>query len=82
MSHGLRVQAWARTDVGKVRSENQDSYLLDRSLGLFVVADGMGGGPRGDIASALTCNVVQEYVADGESILRAYLQNPSEENLK
>ena len=81
MSHGIRVQAWARTDVGKVRSDNQDSYLLDRSLGLFVVADGMGGGPRGDIASALTCNVVQEYIADGEAVLRAYHREPNDKNL-
>ena len=81
MSHGIRVQAWARTDVGKVRSDNQDSYLLDRSLGLFVVADGMGGGPRGDIASALTCNVVQEYIADGEAVLRAYHREPNEKHL-
>ena len=82
MSQGLRVQAWARTDVGKVRSDNQDSFLLDRRLGLFVVADGMGGGPRGDIASALTCNVVQEYVTDGEAVLTRYRRQPSEENLK
>ncbi|MEC7241144.1 MAG: cyclic nucleotide-binding domain-containing protein [Myxococcota bacterium] len=81
MSQGIRVQAWARTDVGKVRSENQDSYLLDRRLGLFVVADGMGGGPRGDIASALTCNVVQEYISDGEAVLSQYRHNPSAENL-
>jgi len=51
-------------------------------LGLFVVADGMGGGPRGDIASALTCNVVQEYVADGKVILDRYRRDPSDENLK
>ena len=82
MGHGLRVQAWARTDVGKVRSDNQDSYLLDRELGLFVVADGMGGGPRGDIASALTCNVVHEYIADGAAILRQYKKDPSPNNLQ
>lgn len=82
MKAGMRVQAWARTDVGKVRSDNQDSYLLDRDLGLFVVADGMGGGPRGDIASALTCNVVQEYIGDGAAILNAYNKSPTEENLE
>jgi serine/threonine protein phosphatase PrpC len=82
VAQDLRVQAWARTDVGKVRSDNQDSYLLDRDLGLFVVADGMGGGPRGDIASALTCNVVQEYIGDGKAILEGYKRKPTQENLQ
>lgn len=45
--------AGACTDPGKVRRENQDSYLCCGSAGLFLVSDGMGGGEGGDRASRL-----------------------------
>ncbi len=60
----LCFQAWACSDAGKVRRHNQDSFLVDPSLGLFAVADGMGGGSRGEVASALACNALQEAISE------------------
>jgi serine/threonine protein phosphatase PrpC len=39
----IRCQAAGMTDVGRMRTENEDSLLIDDGIGLYAVADGMGG---------------------------------------
>ena len=48
----MRFTCAARTDVGVVRSGNEDSYLMSSDRGMFIVADGMGGHAVGEKASA------------------------------
>ncbi|NND68576.1 MAG: serine/threonine-protein phosphatase [Halioglobus sp.] len=55
------------TDVGK-RKHNEDAFLIDRELGLYVVADGVGGHHSGEVASALTIEVIQREVAAGKDL--------------
>lgn len=50
------------THVGRVRSSNQDSFLLNDTMKLFIVADGMGGHAGGEIASQLCVQKIQEYL--------------------
>jgi protein phosphatase len=61
------VRAATATDIGRVRRENQDAVLLDDKQGLFLLADGMGGGPAGALAARLSVErfpIVLEHELD------------------
>jgi serine/threonine protein phosphatase PrpC len=47
----MKLSTFAQTDVGRARPENEDSYLCNDKLGIYAVADGIGGLPSGGQAS-------------------------------
>jgi serine/threonine protein phosphatase PrpC/CRP-like cAMP-binding protein len=57
------IRFWPKTDVGRVRDVNEDSFLVDESLGLFIVADGMGGHAAGEVASNIAVHTCRETVS-------------------
>ena len=57
------------TDIGRRRKTNQDAFSVDDRLGLYVVADGMGGHASGEVASAEAVDAVRSLVRKGESTL-------------
>ncbi|WP_299397190.1 PP2C family serine/threonine-protein phosphatase [Pelagibius sp.] len=57
-----------QSDVGRVRRHNEDSYALREDLGLWVVADGMGGAAAGDKASSIVVDVVARSVEHGSAL--------------
>jgi protein phosphatase len=59
----LSIQARGITDVGQRRDHNEDAFLVDEGLGLFIVADGMGGHAGGGTASTLAVETIRGAVA-------------------
>jgi len=62
------IEAFGASDPGCVRSNNEDYYLVAPSIGLYIVADGMGGAQAGEHASKLAAETLWEVVyqnADG-----------------
>lgn len=76
------VHAWAATDVGRKRKHNEDSFLVDASLGLYVVADGMGGHAAGEVASAQCVELVRESLAAHRATLEDIARNPTHEGIQ
>ncbi len=58
----LIIESGGLTDVGKKRKLNEDSLFVDDDMGLFIVADGMGGHQAGEVASLLVVNSMKEYL--------------------
>ncbi|MGZ5280125.1 MAG: Stp1/IreP family PP2C-type Ser/Thr phosphatase [Pseudobdellovibrionaceae bacterium] len=59
----MQIDVWCKTDKGLRRDSNQDSYLINKELGLYIVADGMGGHSGGEVASAMAVKGIEEFVA-------------------
>src|ERR1700722_16074074 len=65
------MEVGVRTDKGRVREANEDSYALDSRLNLFVLSDGMGGLDSGEVASRITVDTVLAHfrMADENPLL-------------
>ncbi|HEY3800978.1 MAG TPA: Stp1/IreP family PP2C-type Ser/Thr phosphatase [Kofleriaceae bacterium] len=58
------IRAAGATDVGKVRTQNEDSMIVDPIRGLYAVLDGMGGANAGDVASQTARDAIRDYVLE------------------
>ena len=61
------VSLYARTDIGLVRTNNEDTFLADPERGLAIVADGMGGHAAGEVASKITVETIAESLKAPDS---------------
>lgn len=66
----MEIEFGARSDIGRMRHNNEDSFRVAPEIGLFVLSDGMGGQSSGEVASRLASETVLTHC------LEAW-QNPS-----
>ena len=64
----MRLRVGAGTDTGRVRTMNEDVYVLREDRGLFLVCDGMGGAPAGEVASQLAADAILERLDTGDRV--------------
>ena len=58
----MKLQSVARTDIGRKRQHNEDAFFRDDGRGFYVVADGVGGHNKGEIASREAVDVLHSWV--------------------
>jgi protein phosphatase len=63
----IAIESAGITDVGKKRKGNEDALFLDDALGLYVVADGMGGHLAGEIASQLVVKTISQHIMQSKN---------------
>jgi serine/threonine protein phosphatase PrpC len=72
----MTLEVWCQTDVGLRRENNQDSYLFDEEIRLYMVADGMGGHRGGEVASRMAVETCHEVIRNAYKDAGARRLNP------
>jgi len=75
-----RLRSFGLTDQGRRRPHNEDAFICDDGLGLFVVADGVGGHAKGEIASQESVEQICGFVRQGRPLIADFLKEPGRDD--
>jgi serine/threonine protein phosphatase PrpC len=75
------IRSAAKSDVGRVRKKNEDAFLLNEALNLFVVADGMGGHQGGQTASRMAVATLGDVMGNRrEEVAAGFAHDPLDDS--
>lgn len=74
----LALRSIALTHPGRRRLHNEDAFLCDDALGLYVVADGVGGRAKGEVASRESVEQIHGFLRQERRLLAALREDPAE----
>ncbi|HKM82960.1 MAG TPA: Stp1/IreP family PP2C-type Ser/Thr phosphatase [Candidatus Acidoferrum sp.] len=72
----MQIASDGLTDVGRVRTNNEDSFRILESLHLFVISDGMGGEAHGEVASSMAVETIVNYCIEAKDDPNITLSGP------
>jgi PPM family protein phosphatase len=83
---GILLQSGSKTDIGKIRENNEDSFYVNDKFGIYIVADGIGGYKGGEIASKIATEylgerIFKELESRNFSNIKSNKFLPNEENI-
>jgi serine/threonine protein phosphatase PrpC len=76
----LRFRSHGQSDAGRKRKLNEDAWQCDDNLGLFVVADGVGGHAKGEVASQEAVEQIHGFVRQGRATVEHFANHRGPEN--
>ena len=76
----VQIVSGGVTDLGRVRSNNEDSFRIVEPLNLFILSDGMGGEAHGEIASSLAVDTIEKICSSSKGDAQITLNGTTSEN--
>ena len=80
LASSTRTRSFGLTDQGRRRPHNEDAFICDDALGLYVVADGVGGHAKGEIASQESVEQICGFVRQGRPLIADFLKEPGRDD--